>query len=472
MLRFLIAILLALPACCLAAERYAVDWSEVAGESLGHFTNLLRIDTRNPPGNETKAADYLQQVFEKEGLSPKQFALDPARSNLVVRIKGNGSKRPLLVMGHTDVVGVQEEKWSVAPFDAVVQDGYIFGRGALDDKDNVTAALMLMLLLKRHNVALDRDVIFLSESGEEGTTKFGIDFMIEKHWDEIEAQYCLAEGGSVTSRDGKVRYVSIATTEKVPRRIRLIARGTAGHGSVPRVDNAVSKLATAVSKLAAWQPPMRLNDTTREYFERLATISPPEQAARYNHLADPKQRPRIERYFAQHEPHHYSILRTSVVPTILKAGFRMNVIPSEAEATIDIRALPDENIDDFFAQLLGVINDPAIEIAPLLNYRHPAPPSRMDNEMFRALEGVTQRMFPGAITLPAMLTGATDMSQLRAKGVEAYGFGPIRSEEDLSKGGGAHGDDERIAEGSVVKLVQFLWYAVLDVAGAESVEGQ
>ncbi len=469
MSRLLVALILLGATPARAADRYPVDWEKVAGESLGHFSKLLRIDTRNPPGNETKAADYLQEVLEKEGLSPKQFALDPERSNLVVRIKGNGSKRPLLVMGHTDVVGVQEEKWSVPPFDAVLKDGYIFGRGTLDDKDNVTAALMLMLLLllKRHNVELDRDVISLAESGEEGTTSVGIDFMVEKHWKEIEAEYCLAEGGSVTSRDGKVRYVSIATTEKVPRRIRLIARGTAGHGSVPRLDNAVSRLATAVSKVAAWQPPMRLNDTTREYFERLAAISPPEQAARYNHLANPERRPHIERYLAEHEPHHYSILRTSVVPTVLKAGFRMNVIPSEAEATIDIRALPDENVDDFFAQLLGVINDPAIEIVPLPSYRGAAPPSRMDNEMFRALEAVTKRMFPGAVTLPFMLTGATDMAQLRAKGVEAYGFGPIRSEEDLAKGGGAHGDDERIAEESLVKLVQFLWYAVLEVAAAE-----
>ena len=145
----------------------------------------------------------------------------------------------------------------------------------------------------------------------------------------------------------------------------------------------------------------------------------------------------------------------------------MNVIPSEAEAIIDIRALPDENADDFFAQLLGVINDPAVEIAPLSSYRAPAPPSRTDNEMFRALEAVTQRMFPGAVTLPFMLTGATDMAQLRAKGVEAYGFGPIRSEEDLAKGGRAHGDDERIAEESLVKLVQFLWYAVLEVSATE-----
>ena len=275
MSKLLFALILLGAAAAPAADRYPVDWEKVAVESLGHFSKLLRIDTSNPPGNETKAADYLQKVLEKEGLSPKQFALDPERSNLVVRIKGNGSKRPLLVMGHTDVVGVQEENWSVEPFDAVLKDGYIFGRGALDDKDNVTAAMMLMLLLKRHNVELDRDVIFLAESGEEGTTSVGIDFMVEKHWNEIEAEYCLAEGGSATSRDGKVRYVSIATTEKVPRRIRLIARGTAGHGSVPRLDNAVAKLATAVSKLAAWQPPMRLNATTREYFERLAAISPP-----------------------------------------------------------------------------------------------------------------------------------------------------------------------------------------------------
>jgi acetylornithine deacetylase/succinyl-diaminopimelate desuccinylase-like protein len=390
------------------------------------------------------------------------LALEPDRANLVARLKGNGSKRPLLVMGHTDVVGVQKEKWSFDPFTPTRKDGFIYARGAVDDKDNATAGLMLMILLKRMNVKLDRDVIFLAEAGEEGTTSVGIDFLVDKHWSEIEAEYALAEGGSTNSRNGKVRYVGISATEKAPRPVRLVAHGHAGHGSRPTPDNAVLRLASAVAKVGEWQPPMRLNDTTRAYFERLATISTPEEARRYNHINDPAAAPAIERYFAQHEAGHNAILRTTVVPTIIKAGFRSNVIPSEAEATLDVRALPDEDLDRFYGQLRRVIGNPNVEVVPSKNRGRPVSrPSRLDTEMFHALEAAQRRMFPGAITLPSMSGGATDMAQLRAKGVEAYGFGPVVDEHD---GHGAHSDDERIAETSIPKLVEFLWYAVLQVA--------
>jgi acetylornithine deacetylase/succinyl-diaminopimelate desuccinylase-like protein len=213
---------------------------------------------------------------------------------------------------------------------------------------------------------------------------------------------------------------------------------------------------------------MRLNDTTRTYFERLATISTPEEADRYNHLADPARAPAIEAYFAEHELTHYSILRTSVVPTILKAGFRSNVIPSEAEATIDIRALPDENMPKFYEWMKKLINDPAVEIVPTrtAGAREPGAPSRIDSEMFHAFEAVQREMFPGAITLPAMLTGATDNAQLRAKGVQAYGFGPIVDEKDAAGGGGAHGDDERLKESSLYREVEFIWRSVLPVVAS------
>ena len=247
-------------------------------------------------------------------------------------------------MGHLDVVGVQKEKWTVDPFAALRKDGFVYGRGTIDDKDKVTSALMVMLLLKRMNVALDRDVIFLGEAGEEGASNVGIGFMVKEHWPEIEAEYAITEGGTTGSRDGKVRYVQIGTTEKVPRGVKLVSTGTSGHASRPRTDNPVLHLAQAVSNVASQQPPMRLNDTTRAYFERLATISSPEEADRYNHLTDPKRAPAIEAWLAEHEPTHYSMLRTSIAPTILKAGFRSNVVPSEGEATLDIRALPDENM--------------------------------------------------------------------------------------------------------------------------------
>ena len=270
MRRFLIIFLIGWPVLSQPQDRYLVNWETVGNEALIHFTELLRINTTNPPGNETAVANYLRNALARDEIEGRLYALEPGRDNLVARVTGNGSKLPILIMGHTDVVGVQRENWSVEPFDAVRRDGYIYGRGSLDDKDSVTAGLMLLLMLKRYQVELDRDVIFLAEAGEEGTPHVGIDFMVNEHWNEIDSQYCLAEGGGAVARDGQVRYVSIATAEKFPMRVQLVAHGTAGHGSAPRVDNAIAALSAAVAKLAAWQPPMRLNDTTEAYFERLA----------------------------------------------------------------------------------------------------------------------------------------------------------------------------------------------------------
>lgn len=448
-----------------AAGKYTADWSSLAPEILQHYSDLIRIDTSSPPGNETKAAEYLSKVLDREGIPSQIFEMDNGRGNLVARLKGNGTKRPILLMGHLDVVGVQRDKWTVDPFAVVRKNGFVYGRGTIDDKDKVTSALMVMLLLKRMKVPLDRDVIFLAEAGEEGTSEIGIGFMVNQHWDEIASEFAVTEGGGITSRDGKVRIVEIATTEKVPAGVRLVAHGSAGHGSRPRLDNAIIHLSEAVAKVSNHQPPMRLNDTTRTYFERLATISSPEDAERYREILDPKRAPAAEAYFAQHELGHFSILRTSVVPTILKAGFRVNVIPSEAEATLDIRALPDENLPNFYAWLRKLISDPSVEIVPNTTGRRPAsPPSRIDTEMFRAFEAVQKEMFPGAITVPSMLTGATDNAQLRTKGVQAYGFGPIVDEREAAGPGGAHGDDERLRESSLYKEVEFLWRSVVRVA--------
>jgi acetylornithine deacetylase/succinyl-diaminopimelate desuccinylase-like protein len=432
-------------------------------ETLRHFTALLRIDTSNPPGNETEAARYLAGVLEREGIPVKLLASDPARANLVARIKGNGSARPVAILGHTDVVPVQRARWSVDPFAAVRKNGFIYARGAVDDKEIVTAGLMVMLLLQREHIKLNRDVIFVAEAGEEGTPAVGMDFLVSHHWDEIAAEYALAEGGSAVAQSGKVRYLAITTAEKVPRGVRLIARGPSGHASRPSANNAVVRLAAAVAKLGAWHTPMRLNETTRAYFERLASISPATDAERYRHVGDPARAAEIDRYFEQYEPAHYAMVRTTLAPTMLKAGFASNVIPSEAEAYIDIRALPDEDMLRFYDEMRTLIADPNVEIEPRKPDRPATPPSRTDTAMFRALEHARRRMFPNAVMLPSMLTGATDLAQLRGKGVEAYGFGPIVEAGDP---GEAHANDERLAEASLYKLVEFLWYTILDVAAS------
>lgn len=450
-----------------AQQSYFIDWQAVGAESIGHLVELVQIDTSNPPGNESEVVKYLEEVLQIEGISSKRYALEEARANLVARIKGNGSKRPILLMGHTDVVGVQPEKWYADPFSGLREDGFIYGRGTLDDKDNLAAALMVIKLLKRHGVKLDRDVILLAESGEEGTPEVGINFMVEKHFDAIDAEYCLAEGGQNVIEDNIVKRVGIGTTEKLPRRVTLVARGKPSHGSRPTLENAVLILATAVAKAGSWQTEVRFNDTTRAYFQRLAEISEEEDAHRYNNVENPELMDAIQQHFLENYPYHYSVSRTSVTPTVVDAGFRKNVIPSEASAILDIRMLPDESVDEFYAKLSEVIDDPRVEILPEKIYRPAAPPSQIDNEMFEALEKVALRMYPNATVLPTMGTSATDMAQVRAMGVQAYGIGPARSVDEINSGFGAHGDNERISEEAFIGLVQYLWNVVIEVAATK-----
>ncbi len=453
--------------CANAQQSYLIDWDEVGEESIDHLVELIQIKSVNPPGNETDVTDYLEAVLSAEGIESEIYALDPSRANLVARAHGNGSKRPLLIMGHTDVVGVQPDKWYADPFSGLRQDGFVYGRGTLDDKDNLAAGLMVMKLLKRYEVELDRDVILLAESGEEGTPEVGINFMVEKHFDVIDAEYCLAEGGQNVIQDGKVLTVGIETTEKMPRRVTLIARGTPGHGSKPTLTNAVVILANAVAKAGAWDTEVRFNETTRTYFQRLAEISDTEDAYRYNNVENPEESAAIQQHFLETFPYHYSISRTSVAPTIMDAGFRRNVIPSEASAMLDIRMLPDESVEEFYAKLAAVIDDSRVEIVPEDIYRPAAPPSEIDNEMFQTLERVAKQMYPSATVLPIMQTGATDMAQVRAKGMQAYGIGPARSVEEMNSGFGAHGDNERISEEAFVELVKYMWNVVIEVAAAK-----
>ena len=457
-------VLLAAAVPASAQQSYLIDWDETGEEAIQHLVELVRINTMNPPGRETQVVEYLQDVLDEEGIDYETFALDPQRANLVARIKGNGSKRPILIMGHTDVVGVQPDKWYADPFSGIREDGFIYGRGTLDDKDNVAAGLMVMKLLNRFGVELDRDVIFLAEAGEEGTPEVGINFLVEKHFDAIDAEYALAEGGQNVMQDEEVTRVGIETTEKMPRRVTLVARGRPGHGSIPSLENAVTILANAIAKAGAWETEVRLNDTTRAYFRRLAEVSAPEDAFRYLNVENEELSDDIQRHFLETFPYHYSISRTSVVPTVIDAGFRRNVIPSEASAMLDIRMLPDEDVESFYEKLAEVIDDPRVEIVPEHIYRPAAPPSEIDNEMFRVLEDVALRMYPKAIVLPIMQTGATDMAQVRAKGIQAYGIGPARSVEEMNSGYGAHGDNERIEEFAFIGLVQYMWNVVLEIA--------
>ena len=452
-------------AVVLPVSAQTLDWAKINSETLRHFQALVQIDSTDPPGKETGVANYVKNALEAEGVPVVLAAQDPARANVIARLKGNGSKKPLLIMGHSDTVKVDPAKWVFPPFSAKINGGYIYGRGTLDDKSDLTAALMTMLLLKRSNTPLDRDVIFVSEVGEEALTGPGIEYLINEHWPEIDAEICLAESGGVRRREGKLLYATVETTEKQPKGAILVSKGPAGHGSRPLRSSAVVHLAKAVATIAAWEPPTKFNDTTRYYFEKLATVSDAATAQRYKDLFNPTKAAAAREYLAEKEPGLYSMLHTSISPNVIEAGYQINVIPSEARATLDIRALPGEDIDAFYATMRQVINDPALEVVPdTRNQRPGAEPSSISNDAYHAVEASYKKIY-GVQTLPVMSTGATDMAFLRAKGMQCYGVGAMVDEEDAAKGFGAHSDQERIMEEAIYKHVQFFWDAVTSIAG-------
>ncbi len=445
------------------------DFRAAGAEAVARLQELIRIDTANPPGNETDGAEFLQKVLEQDGIASEILEKEPRRGNLIARLKGNGSKKPILLMGHMDTVGVERDKWTVDPFAAEIKDGYLYGRGAIDDKIDVIAMLQVFLMVKRQGLTLDRDIIYLAEAGEEGGPPVGIDFLVEEHWEKIESEFALNEGGEIMLRDGKVNYVGVQTAEKVPNGLKLIARGTSGHGSAPRIDNPVVHLAAAVAKVGAYQPPMKLNETTRTFFERLATISSEEDAFLFRNLEDPVLGPLIEEKFRQARSGAYisynSLLRNSISPNMIEGGFRVNVIPAEAEVTLDVRMLPGEDVEQLKAELRRVIDDEAVEVASYDWVQFPAAPATsLDTELFRALENAQAAVFPGTITLPTMTTGATDSAKVRAQGVQAYGVGTVRTDEDEAR---FHGNDERVWVEGVEKYLEFVYRAVVEVAAAQ-----
>ncbi len=466
--RHAVALLAGLTVLAADAQQSAVS-SAIDAEALRHFQALVQIDTTSPPGNEKPAADYIAQVLEREGISVQVFTREAQRPNVVARLTGNGSKRPLLLMAHTDTVNVDPAKWQHPPFSAARDGEHIYGRGTVDDKDSVTAALMTMLLLKRNLVALDRDVIFLAEAGEEGATHVGIAFMVEEHLDAIDAEYCLAEGGNATRIAGDIRYAGVQTAEKFSKGIDLIAHGVAGHGSIPLEGNAIARLARAIGAVTEWQPPVVLNGTTRTYFARLAEIEEPALARRYRDLlsSDPQRVAAADAWLRANIPAQASMLRTSITPTIVQGGYRNNVIPSEARATLDVRMRPEEDAEAFRAELERLIGDDQVEV--VFNNYSPRPiggMSPVDDAAFVAIERAIVEHYAAPV-LPMMGTGASDMAFVRAKGMRCFGIGPAIDEEDSAKGFGAHSDQERILEAELYRFVRFYYDLVADLAGAD-----
>lgn len=470
--RIAVAVILVLPfgsSAARAPEQAAKpDSAKLQAEAIVWLVDLIRINTVNPPGNELAGAKYLAGILEREGITAEVLESAPGRGIVVARLRANVVPDPskaLLLLGHIDTVGVQKERWSFDPFGGTINDGYLYGRGAIDDKGMVIANLAVLISLKRANVRLDRDVIFLAEADEEEGGDYGIDFAINKHWDKIAAGFALNEGGRIRLKDGKVEYVGIQASEKIPINVQVVATGPSGHASMPRKENAVLHLAAAVAKIGAYQSAAKPNTITRRYFEALSRVEDPETSKWMRALETPDRMEHAARVLSERSPMWNSMLRNSIAPTMLSAGIRTNVVPSEARATLNVRLLPGESIDAIVADLTKVVDDPQIRFEVQPASRQPAPPSAIESSLYQSIERKSLEAFPGAVVLPFMSTGATDSSQLRRHNVQAYGLlpFPLKDEDDSRM----HADNERIPLDSFRRGLDFLYQIVEDFVKAK-----
>jgi len=439
--------------------------SAIAKEAEGWLAELIKINTSNPPGNEEAAAKYIASLLEKEGVKPELLEVAPGRSAVVARLRNGVVPEPskaLLLVAHLDVVPVDKTRWTVDPFGAVVKDGYLYGRGAIDDKGMVAANLAVLVALKRSGAHLNRDVIFLATTDEEPSADASVKTLIAKYWDKFAAGYAINEGGNVFLKNGKVQYIGVQASEKVAANVAVIARGNSGHASQPTKDNPVVHLAAAVAKIGAYSPPVHFTSIVRRYFEGLAPLEDDEIGKWIRSMETSDRGEHAQRVVSDASPLWNSMLRDTISPTVLSAGLANNVIPPEARANLNIRLLPGDTINTVLNDLNKLVNDPAVKLELQPNTGLAAPPSSLESDFYGVICKVATQEFGGAPSLPFMSTWLTDSAQLRLHNVQAYGLVPFPlTQEDLRR---MHGDDERIPLASFDKGVDVLAKIVAEFA--------
>jgi len=444
----------------------SIDWSAALQETIGHLQQMIRMDTVNPPGNEIAVARYLDSVFKTAGIETHLFEPAPGRAALVARLRGDGSRRPVIVMGHMDVVGVERAHWSTDPFGAEIVDGYLYGRGAIDDKGMVAANLETMLLLKRHVIdaggRLSRDVIFVANSDEEAGGQFGMGWLVENHRELIDAEIVLNEGGRTRIVRGTPLYVAVQNAEKVAHIVTVTARGPGGHAAVPLDDNALFRLGRALVAIGDHREAVQLTPTTQRFFGELATVwpEPTERSAMADLSSGDAARIAAGARVVGTTPVLDAVLRNGISATILQAGIRQNVIPTEATALLNIRTLPGESIDAVVARLESAVGDATVEIK-VTDRGEDSPASDFSSPMFAAIAETVKELAPNMVTVPYMSTGATDSARLRRLGMQAYGILPFPMDQDDEDR--MHGNDERIPLASLEFGTRLIFGAVYRV---------
>ena len=432
------------------------------------LVDLIRVNTSNPPGHEGSIAALLEPRFKALGFETMIVATpESGKAHFIARLRGNGSKRPILLAAHADVVGVERDKWSVDPFAGVVRDGRVVGRGAIDFKGGMAVFARSAMMLAERRVPLDRDVIFLAEADEEGA-KYNTGWLALDHWAELDCEFAINEGGwIIKGDDGHVQYVSISTADKSTVQVLVTATGTSTHSSMPRPDNAIFALTRAMARIADYDPPVTLIPSTRQFFSTLAKTSPPALAEQFrNLLSDDPARIRAADREISKDPLLHSLIRTTIAPVLLNAGFRSNVIPGSAEATLNVRLIPGTDPNSIIADLQRVVADPSVTVhfaTAAAAARTESPPSSDTTELFKQLVSSAHQQFPTAEVTPYLFQAGTDAGAWRSRGVPVYGIYPYPiTADELTR---MHGNDERVSIESLRQGTEMIFRTLVAVAG-------
>ena len=423
------------------------NWPAVTAETIRHLQALLRLNTTNPPGNETLAAEYLAGVLRAEGLEPLVLESAPGRGNVIARLKGSGEAAPLLLYSHTDVVPAEPAFWSHPPFAGEIADGFVWGRGAVDMKDTVAEQLMVMLLLKRQAVPLRRDVIFAATADEEigGVNGFGVAWLVKQHAELLRAEFGLSEVGGYNIEFAGRRVYLVQVAEKGTCWLKVRAHGRPGHGSIPHTDNAVLHLARQLTRLAADGLPYHLTESAAGFLDAASRASGADMAQLLLSLKSPMEAERaFQMELEGHEmfPLLYAMLHNTATPTGLAAGIKTNVIPATAEAVIDGRTLPGYGTDDFLAELRQVMGD---KLDYEVTLDTPPLETPHDTRLFRLMAETLAAHDPQAVAvLPYMMSAATDAKYLAPMGIPTYGFAPLQLPPGMGLMEMFHAHDERV----------------------------
>ena len=462
--RVLFAIGTALVAMAQVVRAVAGEESTLEQEALSVLTEYLRIDTTNPPGSEIKAAEFFKAIFDREGIEAHIFESAPGRANIYARLRGNGSRKAVVLLNHMDVVPAHGQLWSVAPFEGVVRDGYVWGRGTLDMKGMGIVELMAMLTLKRQGTPLTADIVFLGVADEEAGGAMGAGFMVKEHFDLLEgAGIVLNEGGHIyVSPDGNVLHYDVGTAEKTPFWLKLTVVGKPGHGSVPRPDSAVTRLIEALHRIVTYQMPLKAESVVQKFYADTADLDPnPQGREQLKDLNKSLSDPIFAAEFTKN-PRANARVRNTISITMLEGSNKVNVIPAVASAQLDVRLLPSEDPQTFLRQLRAVIADDAVQIEPMLSFVPSSSPT--DGEFFDVLTEIANTVDPGVRVTTPLLTGFTDCHYFREKEIPCYGFMPFKlNDTDFA---GFHGQDERISVENI-RLGTRMMYGIVRRLGTQ-----